>query len=146
MKILVIDDSQPMRSVMKATLAGNDVLESGTLAAGLAIAAAVHPSIIFADLILPDQSAAAVASGMQRLKEAAPEAVIFAIGGVANSDVVAVALASGADKFISKESNLVPCIMDSVDAACRKLGIDKVISIAKQVRLEESPRRISKPL
>jgi two-component system, OmpR family, KDP operon response regulator KdpE len=98
--VLVIDDEPQIRRVVRAALEGETtyVLESGTAASAVAIAAAEHPDLILLDLGLPDADGAEVCRAL-RSHTSAPIVVLSA----RHSEAQKVALLdAGADDYVTK--------------------------------------------
>ncbi len=77
--ILVIEDELPIRRFLRASLtgAGHRLLEAGTAAEGLSLAASHNPDLVLVDLGLPDQDGLEVIRGL-RGWSAAPIIVLSA--------------------------------------------------------------------
>ncbi|MGC3972077.1 MAG: response regulator [Pirellulales bacterium] len=98
--ILVIEDEEPIRRFLRATLStqGYAVHEATTGAAGLGMAAADHPELVILDLGLPDMDGGQVLAEL-RTWSRVPVIVLSARGR--EGDKVA-AFEAGADDYLTK--------------------------------------------
>ncbi len=98
--ILIIEDEEPIRRFLRATLAVNHfrVRESSTARDGLLQAVTAHPDLILLDLGLPDGDGLQVTQSV-RTESAVPIVILSARGQ--ESDKVA-ALDAGADDYLTK--------------------------------------------
>jgi two-component system, OmpR family, KDP operon response regulator KdpE len=98
--VLIIDDEPQIRRVVRAALDGEAgvLLEAGTGAGGVALAATEHPDLIILDLGLPDADGHAICRDL-RQQSHAPIVVLTARHG----DAEKVALFdAGADDYVTK--------------------------------------------
>lgn len=99
-QILVIEDEQPMRRVLRLLLTGQgyEVLEAASGTAGIRLAFEKDPALILLDLGLPDMDGVDVAA---RIREASRVPIVALTVRSAESDVVE-ALDRGANDFLTK--------------------------------------------
>ena len=97
---LVIEDEEPIRRFLRATLEANDyrVKEAGTARDGAVLAVTTHPDIILLDLGLPDGDGLHVTRAVR--KESRVPIVVLSARGQ-ESDKIA-ALDAGADDYLTK--------------------------------------------
>lgn len=98
--VLIVDDEEPIRRFLRATLEANNyrVKEAGTARDGMLLAVTAYPDVILLDLGLPDGDGLNVTRAIR--KEARMPIVILSARGQ-ESDKVA-ALDAGADDYLTK--------------------------------------------
>jgi len=98
--ILIIEDEEPIRRFLRATLEANQyrVKEAGTAREGLILAVTNHPDLILLDLGLPDADGLKVTHDIRR-ESAVPIVVLSARGQ--ETDKIS-ALDAGADDYLTK--------------------------------------------
>lgn len=124
-KVLIIDDEQPIRRLLRMTLETNDykVIEEGTGKDGLMAATMSQPDVILLDLGLPDEDGLAI---LKRLREWSNIPVIVIT--VRDDEITKItALDSGADDYVTKPFNTGELL-----ARVR-------VAIRHSLRLDESP-------
>lgn len=102
-KVLIIDDEQPIRRLLRINLEANDfrVFEEGTAREGLLAAAMVQPDVILLDLGLPDDNGL---SALKSLREwSTVPVIVLTVRDEENIKIAA--LDSGADDYITKPFN-----------------------------------------
>ena len=99
-RVLVVEDEPSIRRLLRQTLreADHDCLEAGTVAAGLAEAAAGRPDMVILDLGLPDGDGVEFITALRDWSET-PVLVLSARDQEADK---VVALEAGADDYLSK--------------------------------------------
>lgn len=106
MRILIVDDHAVTREGLRQFIARHeahtDILEAGTCAEALRLAAAEAPSLALLDLGLPD---ARGMDGLARMREAAPQLPVVVFSASDDADSVRQALALGARGFITKSAD-----------------------------------------
>jgi DNA-binding NarL/FixJ family response regulator len=102
-KVLVIDDSRPVRSRFVAMLAAvrgvERVVEAGSAADALAALHANAPNVVVLDLHMPDQNGLAFAPYVKRLF---PDALLIVLTNESTDQHRRQSLAAGADAFFDK--------------------------------------------
>ncbi len=100
-KLLVIDDDEPIRKVLSVTLqdAGYQVLTAEDGETGLKIFADQQPEIILCDLRMPGMDGIAV---LKEIKAADPDKEVIVISAHADMDLAIKALQLKASDFITK--------------------------------------------
>lgn len=128
-KVLIIDDEQPIRRLLRMTLEANDykVLEEGTAREGLLSVSMNKPDVVLLDLGLPDEDGLAV---LQKLREWSNLPIIVLTVRDDESTKIA-ALDTGADDYVTKPFNTGELL-----ARLR-------VAIRHSLRLDESPVFIS---
>ena len=98
--ILIIDDEPQIRRAVRNALAGDAerVLEAGTAAAGIDLAATEHPSLIVLDLGLPDRDGALVCREIRKFSDAP---IIVLSARHTEKEKISL-LDTGADDYITK--------------------------------------------
>jgi two-component system KDP operon response regulator KdpE len=124
-KVLIIDDEQPIRRMLRITLEANDyrVFEEGTARDGLISVSMNRPDVVLLDLGLPDADGLAT---LHRLREWTGVPVIVLTVRDDETTKIA-ALDQGADDYITKPFN-----MGELLARLR-------VAIRHSLRLDESP-------
>lgn len=128
-KVLIIDDEQPIRRLLRMTLEANDykVLEEGNAREGLLSVSMNKPDVVLLDLGLPDEDGLAV---LQKLREWSNLPIIVLTVRDDESTKIA-ALDTGADDYVTKPFNTGELL-----ARVR-------VAIRHSLRLDESPVFIS---
>lgn len=101
-KILVVDDSYYMRTILKSMIvdAGYDVIdEAANGQDAITIASRENPDLITLDLILPDNSGLDV---LKKLKKDNPEIQVIVVSAVGQENIVQQAIEIGAAAYIVK--------------------------------------------
>lgn len=101
-KILVVDDSFYMRTIIKNMLldAGYEIVgEAGTAAEAIEQTEKLKPELITLDLILPDNNGTDL---LQKLKEDHPEIKIVIVSAVGQELILSKAKDLGAANYITK--------------------------------------------
>jgi two-component system, OmpR family, KDP operon response regulator KdpE len=98
--ILVIEDDEQVRRVLRATLPGHGhaMREAGTLAGGLASILRTRPDVVLLDLGLPDGDGLGVLRSLA--PEARPPVIVLSARGRENDKVTA--LDAGAEDYLTK--------------------------------------------
>ncbi len=124
-KVLIIDDEQPIRRLLRMTLEANDykVLEEGNAREGLLSVSMNKPDVVLLDLGLPDEDGLAV---LQKLREWSNLPIIVLTVRDDESTKIA-ALDTGADDYVTKPFNTGELL-----ARVR-------VAIRHSLRLDESP-------
>ncbi len=124
-KVLIIDDEQPIRRMLRITLEANEyrVFEEGTARDGLISVSMNRPDVVLLDLGLPDADGLTT---LHRLREWTTVPVIVLT--VRDDEVTKIAaLDQGADDYVTKPFN-----MGELLARLR-------VAIRHSLRLDESP-------
>jgi two-component system KDP operon response regulator KdpE len=98
--VLIIDDEPQIRRVVRAALEGEatSLLEAGTGAGGVALAAAEHPDLIILDLGLPDADGQAIC---RALRERSRAPIVVLTARHAEAEKIAL-FDAGADDYVTK--------------------------------------------
>lgn len=102
MRVLIVDDSMYMRTVLKNILteAGHEVVgEAAKGEEGFALAEELNPDLVTLDNIMPDINGMEV---LKRMKEQGIEAKVVMISAVGQDAMIEEARALGADDYITK--------------------------------------------
>lgn len=119
MRILVVDDSAYIRSMLKETLEQNGYEVVGTAEDGetaIDLAMELKPDVVTLDNILPDMSGIDV---LKALKEGAVDSKVIMISAVGQQSAIAEGLANGADDYLVKpfdNSELIGIISKLISA------------------------------
>lgn len=101
-KILLVDDSYYMRTVLRDILQDNNfdiVGEAASGASAIKLATENMPDLITLDLILPDNTGLDV---LKTIKKDRPEVKVVIVSAVGQESVVEQAMALGAEAYIVK--------------------------------------------
>jgi len=103
-KILVIDDEDRLRRMMRRILAaaGHDVIEAGNGAEGLKQFAAVNPDIVITDILMPEKEGIETIKDLRRANGAVWIIAISGGGSSQNMMFLDFAKALGADTALAK--------------------------------------------
>ena len=123
MKLLVIDDDEPIRKVLSVTLqdAGYQVLTAEDGETGLKIFADQQPEIILCDLRMPGMDGIAV---LKEIKAADPDKEVIVISAHADTDLAIKALQLKASDFITKPISTT-ALEVALDRAQERLDITR---------------------
>jgi two-component system KDP operon response regulator KdpE len=102
--ILVIDDEQPIRRLLRNTLerAGYRVVEAMNAGDAMQVFRAEHPSAVLLDLGLPDRDGLELVPLLRKAGDGAGGAVILVISARDETDQKVAALDLGADDYVTK--------------------------------------------
>ena len=102
-RILIADDSPPMRTLLRVTLHGgdHDVVEAKDGDEALALLAEHRPSVAVLDVTMPGRSGLDVCSAVRADPVLAPMGLVVISANALESDARA-ALAAGANQFLAK--------------------------------------------
>jgi len=104
MRVLIIDDAEAMRFLLRRVLTrgpGFEVVgEAGDGAQGIELARATHPDLILLDLRMPVMDGF---EALPRLRAAAPTARIVVVSGLDPRDAATRTAALGADDYLEKD-------------------------------------------
>jgi two-component system chemotaxis response regulator CheY len=120
-RVLIIDDNEMMRDLLRLTLRtdGYDVVGAAADGAtGLEMVAKFKPHLVCLDIDMPKISGINV---LKMIKSKLPETAVLMISGKNETDVVKQALAEGASGFILKPFKIGPLLekLDSITAKLR---------------------------
>jgi len=118
-RVLLIDDNDVTRSLLRGMLRGEDyevVGEARNAEQGLEMAQRVEPDIICLDIEMPGKSGIEI---LPDLREALPKARILMVTGHAEREMVQTAAEAGACGYIVKPFNAAK-VLDSLAAAVAK--------------------------
>ncbi len=144
MTILIIDDEEQMRRLLRITLEANDyrVVEATTGKAGITEAAMMRPDLIVLDMGLPDMPGSEVLAAV-RAWTAVPVLVLSVRGG--EQDKVAM-LDLGADDYVTKPfspAELLARVRVALRHAATK-GMDTPIVRVGDVEIDLAARTVKK--
>lgn len=102
--ILVIDDNEALRAVMRRSLEADrhEVVEAADGRAGLALVTAREPALMIADILMPVQDGLETIRSVRALRPAMPIVAISSGGSFDRMDLLAVAREFGADAVLRK--------------------------------------------
>ena len=118
MRILVVDDSAPVRARLRALIdeaCGAEVREAGDAEQALAAVAAAKVDAVILDLHLGKRSGLDV---LARIKADAPDTVVIVLTNDANEQYRLECLARGADFFLDKSRNFIRAAEIVITMAC----------------------------
>ncbi len=121
-RVLVIDDHQLTRSLLRAILreAGyTNQRESGDAFSGIKLAEHISPHLICLDIQMPKMSGIEAISG---LRAAVPHAAILMVTGSNDRDTVMACIDAGAHGYIIKPFN-ADTVFRAVGSALGKVGV-----------------------
>jgi CheY-like chemotaxis protein len=107
--VLVCDDEEILRSLIRATLAGFEVAEARDGDEALAQARALHPELILLDMMMPGRSGLEVLAELRNDEKLAKTPVIMLTARTQLADRDA-ADAAGADRYLPKPFSPVQLI------------------------------------
>ncbi|EXI85645.1 MAG: Chemotaxis protein CheY [Candidatus Accumulibacter sp. BA-94] len=116
--ILIVDDNDLMRSLMRCMLRDSEyevIGEARNGVAALELAERLRPQIICMDLVMPEMNGL---EALQAIKARHPEMVVVMLTGSASVDDVRASIQNGASGFIVKPFNAGK-MLDTVDRAWR---------------------------
>ncbi|MFT5534054.1 MAG: two-component system chemotaxis response regulator CheY [Candidatus Paceibacteria bacterium] len=122
MNVLIIDDNDMTRTVLRAMLFGTAHHVCGEAASGKAgyeLALKLLPDVVFLDILMPDLSGIEV---LKQLKEAMPQVIVLMVTGERDTETIKQCLASGASGFIIKPFNAATVLKSLADATQRAVG------------------------
>lgn len=105
MKILIADDNDMTRSLLRALLRGHDydvVGEARNGQSAVELAARLKPDIVCMDVMMPEMNGI---EALCQIKSAQPKIDVVMVTGNADADTVQEAIMSGASGFIIKPFN-----------------------------------------
>ncbi len=119
-RVLIIDDNETMRDLLRLTLRTDGYEVVGAAAdgaSGLEMVAKLKPHLVCLDIDMPKINGINV---LKVIKSKLPETAVLIISGKGESDVVKQALTEGADGFVLKPFKIGP-LLEKVDALTAKL-------------------------
>lgn len=121
LKILVIDDNEMTRAVLRTILHSDDqyqvVAEATNGISGLESAIRLQPDIICLDVIMPGASGLEI---LEQIKDKCPATTVLMVTGNNERETVRVAIERGASGFIIKPFN-AGTVLDTVDLLAAKI-------------------------
>ena len=102
MKIVIIDDNEMTRSLLRIHLTSEKLSvagEASTAKAGFEVVARCKPNLVFLDFQLPDGTGLEV---LRTLKKAIPGLLVIMVTGEAGVETIKACLDSGANGYIIK--------------------------------------------
>lgn len=123
MRVLVVDDNEMTRAVLRMTIQGEDfdiIGEAGNGRAGVELAIRLRPDIVCLDIVMPDVSGLDV---LKLIKDALPTVAVLMVTASSDMGTVQTAIANGASGFILKPftTGVVRDTMDKTAAKVRAL-------------------------
>lgn len=123
-RVLIVDDNDVMRTLLRGILRNEDFLiigEARTGAAAIEMAERLRPTLICLDVVMPEMDGI---SALQEIKEKHPEIVVIMITGNASKENVQEALEYGAAGFVIKPFNAAT-VLETINRAWHLLGQKK---------------------
>ncbi len=120
LSILIVDDNDMMRAILRSMLRGDDyevVGEARNGSQAIELADRLHPEIICMDVMMPEKNGL---EALHEIKAARPETAIVMITGNAEPETVQDAIMNGAQGFIIKPFNAAK-ILDTLHGVALKL-------------------------
>ena len=139
-KILIIDDSELIRMVLKEKLKNYHVIEAEDGKAGLAIARKERPHLVITDFQMPGMDGLSVLSEIRKMKFKMPVIMLTAFGDVA---LTIKAIQMGAFDFLEKPINtsqllsIVQCALQS-EKTSKSLTRERYEDISSQGMIEDN--------
>ncbi len=118
--ILIVDDNDMMRAILRSMLRGDDyevVGEARNGSQAIELAERLQPEIICMDVMMPEKNGL---EALHEIKAARPQTAIVMITGNADPETVQDAIMSGAQGFIIKPFNAAK-ILDTLRGVALKL-------------------------
>lgn len=120
MRVLIIDDNEMTRGVLRMTIQGEqfDIIgEAGNGRAGVELAIRLRPDIVCLDVVMPDLNGLDV---LKLIKDALPAVAILMVTASSDMDTVQTAIKGGAAGFILKPFT-TGVVRDTMDKAAAKV-------------------------
>lgn len=120
LNVLIIDDNEMIRTVLRAMLFGtvhHVCGEAGSGKAGYELARKLVPDIVFLDILMPDFSGIDV---LRQIREAMPQVIVLMVTGERDTETIRQCVAHGASGFIIKPFNAATVLKALADAAARR--------------------------
>jgi len=115
-KVLIVDDNDLMRTLLRGVLRGEnyDIIgDAKNGAVSLELIAKSKPDIVFMDVVMPQMDGL---EALQRIKELYPEIVVIMITGNPSKENVEESIRNGANGFIIKPFNTAR-VLDTLNRA-----------------------------
>jgi two-component system chemotaxis response regulator CheY len=115
-KVLIVDDNDVMRTLLRGILRNEDFIivgETRTGVGAIEMAERLHPNLICLDVMMPEMDGIAA---LQEIKRKHPEIVIIMITGNASKENVQEALEYGAAGFVVKPFNAAT-VLETINRA-----------------------------
>lgn len=129
LRLLVVDDSEVVRTGLRALLGAEPTFEvvgeAGTVAAGVAAAVAQRPDLVLLDIRLPDGTGF---DACRQILARAPETRVLILTSVAEETMVDDAIRAGAHGYLLKEVNARALIQAIRDVVGGKSILDPAIT------------------
>ncbi len=129
LRLLVVDDSEVVRTGLRALLGAEPTFEvvgeAGTVAAGVAAAVAQRPDLVLLDIRLPDGTGF---DTCRQILARAPETRVLILTSVAEETMVDDAIRAGAHGYLLKEVNARALIQAIRDVVGGKSILDPAIT------------------
>lgn len=106
MKVLIVEDDPNMTEALRVCMepVAKEIRIAHELPVALSLMATEpHPDLILLDLRLPGSTAENTLQHIESFKEINPEALVFAVTGMPDPSLPALAQSLGADAFVSKK-------------------------------------------
>jgi DNA-binding response OmpR family regulator len=118
-KLLIVDDEDGVRSLVRMTLEGDDyeILEASTGAEALELARDCHPDLVLLDVMLPDLSGIEICRELKADLTTASAVVIMLSAKAQNADL-GEAEDAGADGYFTKPFSPI-ALIKRVEASLR---------------------------
>lgn len=120
MRVLIIDDNEMTRGVLRMTIQGEhfDIIgEAGNGRAGVELAIRLRPDIVCLDVIMPDLNGLDV---LALIKDALPAVAVLMVTASGDMDTVQTAIKGGAAGFILKPFT-TGVVRDTMDKTAAKV-------------------------
>lgn len=117
--VLIVDDNEVMRSVLRAILREQHYPVIGEARNGLAAVEQVqklNPGLVLMDVIMPEMGGI---EALGEIKSKFPQTLVVMVTGNASADNVREALQGGADGFIVKPFNTAK-VLDTLTQVCAR--------------------------
>lgn len=119
--ILIVDDNDVMRTILRGMLRGDDyeiIGEARNGAIAVELASRLKPDIVCLDVIMPEKDGLAA---LCEIKTARPETEVVMITSNANPETVQESILNGASGFIIKPFNTAR-VLDTLEKIARRLN------------------------
>lgn len=115
-KVLIVDDNDVMRTLLRGILRNEDFIIVGEARTGIAaveMAERLRPNLICLDVMMPEMDGI---TALQEIKKKHPEIMIIMVTGNASKENVQEALAHGAAGFVIKPFNAAT-VLETINRA-----------------------------
>jgi two-component system chemotaxis response regulator CheY len=127
MRVLIVDDNEMTRGVLRMTIQGDhfDIIgEAGNGRAGVELAIRLRPDIVCLDVVMPDMNGLEV---LRLIRDALPAVTVLMVTASSDAETVQTAIKGGAAGFILKPFT-TGVVRDTMDKAAAKVRVQRTAS------------------